>query len=131
MDDNTKIIIEIVSALFEKLKIQKAGSIIKHTNIAGISTLSNDPNLIFKRAVRAVDSVVESYGGYAEGDIIDKAEVNLPSNGWYDNKSYSFCIDVVDDGYSTLFIKMLVHQIPRHSGIKGCFAYIEFKVNEE
>ena len=131
MNDNTKFIIAIISSLYEKLKIQKTGSVIKHTSIAGISTLSNDPIQIFKRAVRAVDSIVENYGGYAEGDINDKAEVNLPSNGWYDNKSYSFCIDVVDDGYSTLLIKMLVHQIPRHSGIKGCFVYIEFKANEE
>lgn len=134
MDDNTKIIIEIVSALYEKLKIQKAGSIIKQASIAGISTLSNDPTQIFKRAVRAVDSVVESYGGYTESDINDKAEVNLPSDGkWYDNKSYSFCINVMDEdaGYLTLFIKMLVHQIPKHSGIKGCFVYLEFVANEE
>lgn len=128
-----KFIIAIISSLYEKLKIQKTGSVIKHTSIAGISTLSNDPIQIFKRAVRAVDSVVENYGSYSDGDINDKTKVSYPTSGkWYDNESYSFCINVIDDdGYMPLFIKMLVHQIPRHSGIKGCFVYIEFKANEE
>lgn len=127
--DNIDFANATIKALYEQLKMQ--GGIGKRNSLVGISTISNDPIRIFKQAVRAINSIAKKYGWEAEGDINDKAEIEytVESGDYRVNTSYSFIFCVLDeDAYSQVYVTLLVHDIPRNSGIKGCFVYIRIDV---